>query len=558
MKIKKWYFKNYKSYGPAITEINIDENGQLILLLGKNGQGKSSLISALDLALYGEEYNKRGKRLAKNNYPNRINGDMQVGVEFETDQDILIQRSMKTKDSSIINKLIIDKIPYTQATKLQSKIEEKIGFDFKTYKSFISMNVNNFKNFISLTPDEKRILLDKLFNIEQINELNKILKQLKTSNDLTFNSIQKEIDIYTQNIESLQNSINEINEAKENKIDNKKRISELKKLLESHKQTFLDLEENKSQLQTEIDHFNEGISKLRIKVNNSTNEIKQIQNKIDLYSLGKCPTCAHDLSEELNLLPELQENIDKQNQIKTKIQTKINDATNELNNLKQQLSQANNEYNKIYQTVIDLKSEYNELTKEKQDIGVEKIHENIKSFTDKKKEKETNFIETQKLKFVYDLLLPIWGENGIKRDIIDSIIDPINTYIQEDCATLNMRYTVELDNNFDAHIYDFNQEIDPETLSGGEEKKINLIIMLAYIKMLRNRSNINVLFLDEVFSAIDIEGIDDILKLFKDFAHSRNITVFLVHHSQLKQWQFDRIINVHKTTFSYIDDQIVK
>jgi hypothetical protein len=34
------------------------------------------------------------------------------------------------------------------------------------------------------------------------------------------------------------------------------------------------------------------------------------------------------------------------------------------------------------------------------------------------------FTEIQKLKQVYNILLPIWGETGIKRNIIDSIINP--------------------------------------------------------------------------------------------------------------------------------------
>lgn len=40
-------------------------------------------------------------------------------------------------------------------------------------------------------------------------------------------------------------------------------------------------------------------------------------------------------------------------------------------------------------------------------------------------------------------------------------------------------------------------------------------IMLAYIKMLRMQKNINILFLDEVFSGLDLTSIEDMLILFK-------------------------------------------
>jgi hypothetical protein len=80
------------------------------------------------------------------------------------------------------------------------------------------------------------------------------------------------------------------------------------------------------------------------------------------------------------------------------------------------------------------------------------------------KQKESEYLESQKLKFVYDTLLPIWGENGIKRDIIDSIVGPLNEFIAEDLGHLKQRFKVELDNNFDAHVFEYNQEIDPRDI----------------------------------------------------------------------------------------------
>ena len=57
---------------------------------------------------------------------------------------------------------------------------------------------------------------------------------------------------------------------------------------------------------------------------------------------------------------------------------------------------------------------------------------------------------------------------------------------------------------------------------------------------------INILFLDEVFSSIDIEGIDSILVLLKSFANEYNINIFVVHHAILNQEMFDRILKIKK------------
>lgn len=569
MIINKWYWKNYKSYGQVTECIELDKNnGKLYLVLGSNGMGKSSLMENLDLSLFGEVSNKSGKRLTKENYPNRINGDLKVGVEFENNDKVYsVERSMQNKNSALKVNFKIDDINHNK-TGVQKIIEESIGFDYKTYKSFISMDVNAFKNFISLTPDEKRILLDKLFNIEQINKLNKLLKQLKKDNDIKFSSINNELKIYEQNIYDLQMSIESYKEKqlllKEQKtINNTNKINELKLIIKTNKDNFENIETQKLELEDLINEFENGINKLSLKKNNIIRDIKDIEDKINLYKGGKCPTCLTDLSNELDLLSEYEENLQKSKTVLEKVNNKISLANKELMNNKLSLKNLNAQYNNILNETAQLKADINVLKQEQEkasdqpNYDTSVFEENLEKLVKDKNKKQESSIDIQKLNHVYDMLLPIWSESGIKRDIIDSIIDPINTYIEEDLQHLKTRFRVELDNNFDAHIYEFNNEIDPDTLSTGEAKKINLIIMLAYIKMLRAQNDINVLFLDEVFSSIDIEGIDDILLLFKKFSNERNINIFLVHHSQLKQWMFDKIIEVNKNTFSYLTEKDV-
>lgn len=555
MKILEWSWQNYKSYGNVLQTIQLNQNvGELILLIGKNGNGKSAAISALELAIYGQEQNKRGTKLAKVNFPNRINGNMKLNVKFETDQLLNITRKMDNINAPLKTKLIIDGVPYDKANKIDGKIIEKIGFDYNTYKSFISMNVNNFKNFISLSPEEKRMLLDKLFNLEQINELNKILKQLQKNNELSFNSISNEIRIYTENIEELEETINNIKSKK--KINNEEKIIEIKELLSSKKEIFIELEDNKEEIQEYINVFERGLNDLRIKSRDINRDILDTKDKIDLYKGGKCPTCHTELTGELNLLPDYEEKLIKLETIYNKINDKIKKASEELSKHNQNFIIINSKLQNITNDVTTLKVELKSLRVVEND-DLNEFNVNIENTKKKIEDKEEEYLEIQKLKHVYNILLPIWGEHGIKRDIIDSIISPLNEFIKEDLLHLKTRFKVELDNNFDAHIYEFNNEIDPESLSSGEAKKINLIIMLAYIKMLRLKREINILFLDEVFATIDITGVDDILILFKKFANDRNVNVFLVHHSELKEHFFDKIINVNKTTFSYLDTKIL-
>jgi len=74
--------------------------------------------------------------------------------------------------------------------------------------------------------------------------------------------------------------------------------------------------------------------------------------------------------------------------------------------------------------------------------------------------------------------------------------------------------------------------------------------------LIRTKKHINILFLDEVFSSIDIEGCEDILNLLKSFANDYKINIFVVHHAILNQELFDRILSINKDVFTTINETL--
>ena len=121
---------------------------------------------------------------------------------------------------------------------------------------------------------------------------------------------------------------------------------------------------------------------------------------------------------------------------------------------------------------------------------------------------------------------------------------------------MGLPFQVKLDENFNAEIKQFTYEVEHDTLSTGETRKLNLAILVAYLKLIRTKRNINILFLDEVFSSIDLEGIESILHLLKDFATSYNVNIFVVHHAIMNKEYFDRIIQIEKNIFSEIKEMV--
>ena len=190
MVISEINIKNFKSFGNSTQSIKFNpEKGEFILLVGLNGAGKSSVLNAFDFSLYGKCRGSKKKWSSLSTLPNRINGgDMLIDIKFRAKgTEVEVKRGINPNTLELIENGVINE--RAGKANIDEKIEDYIGMDVETFKSFISMSVDSFKNFISLTNEEKQLLLDKLFNLEVINILNSILKELVKNNKVRMASL---------------------------------------------------------------------------------------------------------------------------------------------------------------------------------------------------------------------------------------------------------------------------------------------------------------------------------------------------------------------------------
>ena len=201
------------------------------------------------------------------------------------------------------------------------------------------------------------------------------------------------------------------------------------------------------------------------------------------------------------------------------------------------------------------KLENQKVNSSSKNTSIVEFENTIREIEDKKKVSEDNSLSSKEKEVYYKELQKILGEDGVKKNIISNIISPINKFIDENLKKIGLQYTVVLDETFTAEIKHLNEVIDHDTLSSGENKMINIIILIAYLKLIRTKKHINILFLDEVFATIDVDNIQKILDLFKVFATEYKINIFLIHHAVLNKESFDRIIHIEKEVFSYIKEE---
>ena len=83
MLISELGIRGFKSYGnnEQILKLNT-EKGELILLVGNNGAGKSSLLDSFDYTLYGKVRGRKKRWATLSTLPNRINGELLNRVKF--------------------------------------------------------------------------------------------------------------------------------------------------------------------------------------------------------------------------------------------------------------------------------------------------------------------------------------------------------------------------------------------------------------------------------------------------------------------------------------------
>ncbi len=560
MILKKLKIQNFRSFGNNINELNFDaDKGNLILLVGKNGNGKTSISIGLDYILYGEVKNNN-KKLKLSSLPNRYNNNLMVELDFfskGSDINIIRKSNPSTFD------VLIDGAPLKRAGKgnTQDKLDNYLEFDMDSWKSFISMSINDFKNFMSLKPEEKRLLLDRLFNLEMINTISKLLKEKKKQFKYECDLYDAEIRSYENSLEEFKSSVEKLKESGKKNLEAEK--IELRNSMMSKKDEFTKLGEKLKKCVEKEEEIKKQLMSIQENGSNIKFQIVATKEKMELFNSGVCPTCGNNLSAETynGYRDELKEKLEKLEILKREIMEDYADKTTKqkkLSNINRETSDA---FSELKSYLKNLKDKIDSIEEKSEDdfVDTETIKQLNESITKIEKNKKTSFekiVDVKSEESVYDQMIKLFSNDGLKKSIISKIVVPINHFIRENLEALNMEFDIKLDDEFNAVVQVMGEEIETESISTGELRRANISVMLAYLKLIRMKRHINILFLDEVFSSIDTDGIVSVLKLLRDFAYDYKINIFLIHHAMLEKAYFDKVIRIEKNITSNIVEMV--
>jgi DNA repair exonuclease SbcCD ATPase subunit len=106
---------------------------------------------------------------------------------------------------------------------------------------------------------------------------------------------------------------------------------------------------------------------------------------------------------------------------------------------------------------------------------------------------------------------------------------------------IHLPYIIKFDDKFNCIINSLGEEIKPQSMSTGERKKADFIIIIALLKLLKIRyPSLNLLFLDEIFSSIDSSGIYEIIKILNEVSKENKLNTWVINHTELPMELFDK------------------
>lgn len=547
IRFHKVKFRNFGSFGNNGTELHLDRH-RTTLVSGMNGHGKSfALLDSITFALFGKPFRKI-------NIPQLVNSvnekDCYVEIYFSIgEDDYTVHRGIKPKKFEIYkNGEMIDQD--SKAKDYQKMLEEQIlKMNYKSFTQVVILGSSSFVPFMQLTAADRREVIEDVLDIQVFSEMNSVLKSRASLKKEEIKNIDNEIVLSKDRITVIENHIEKLIEANENKVkslrDELNLTSDVVKKEEELLTQLLDEQQKLVNAVSDLDALKAKLSKYENMEKLISNSLNRSEGKITFFlEHESCPTCTQVINPETKktVLTSLEEK-------KTEFKKGSDDIRTEIKKIKsdiQELQEISSEIKKYHDKIVDkrtsiessrrysekLEKEIKSISEQSKDSSVEESKKNLETLEEEKK-----LLDSDKQKLKEDgILLGCVGnllkDTGIKSKIIRHYLPVMNKLINKYLSDMGFFAQFHLDENFNETIKSrFRDSFSYMSFSEGEKMRIDLALLLAWreIARMKNSANTNLLILDEVFdSSLDTVGTEEFMKLMSIL--SSNSHVFVISH----------------------------
>lgn len=534
---EKLSYKNIMSVGAKPIEIDFTSHKK-ILVTGKNGGGKSTMLEALCFALFGKPF----RDIKKSQLVNCINKkNLLVELVFNDGKNqFKITRGIKPNKFEILKNGV--EIEESASVKeFQSYFETDIlKMNMQSFKQTIILGTAGYVPFMSLTAANRRSLIEDLINLTVYSDMDGINKsvikeitQQMTGLEIKLTGMRNEYDAHMQHINKQKQMsdefIQQLRNSYQTHVDGAKLI----------KTTIMDLSQKVADMVIGED-YSETINRC-IKASSAvSSQMSMITSNLEFFmNNDSCPTCKQHISDahknpiinELsNNRDEMQLKLDKVKQTHDnhlELQKKFIEVNNELRKLKMEIEQNKQMLTREVNSAKIVESNI-EQALQKVDIDTSRVDVLTSEMAELRKQKTEFFEELYARKIVMSML----KDSGIKSVIMKRYIPIINKKINGYLKTLGADYTFTLDQEFNESIKSRGREdFSYTSFSQGEKARIDLSLLFTWrdVASIVSGTEINLLILDEVSdSATDAEGVAAIHKIIDNMT----ATVMIISHRE--------------------------
>ena len=579
--LQKLKWDNCFSYGEG-NELDLSRD-TLTQLVGTNGVGKSSIPLILEEVLF----NKNSKNVKKADIANRyVNSGYNISLSFTVDDsDYVISVNRKatlkcklTKDG--------DDISSHTASNTYKTLGDILGIDFKTFSQLVYQNTNASLQFLTATDtNRKKFLIDllklddyvayfdtfkeavRIASSEVTMETAKIatIEKWLTDNILEDSSILDKM-ILPKMSEKDEESLRSLQYEFENISEKNKKINLNENLKEQLKT--IDLDKAKMQLtsypeeQPYIEHLGT-VQTLKVE---SLREKEMVDKYVDLMSQtnAECPTCSQTIddefvasqlqkhetklvkiNEELQKQQQLTDIIGKENEIHKQAKRNIKQWEDLYRSIDIELPEQAINAEEIQKQIAELRAKIATVRSSLQEVIDENtrrerhntrigiIQEQTEQFETDLSESQSRLESAESKLAVLETLKKAFSTNGLLAYKIESLVKELEILTNEYLAEFSdgrfaINFVVEND-KLNVEVSDNGNIIDILALSSGELARVNIATLVSIRKLMTSisRSQINVLFLDEVNQALDEVGKEKVVEVL---LKEENLNTYMVSH----------------------------
>lgn len=551
-------YQNFLSTGNVPNVIQLNRSTST-LIIGKNGEGKSTILDALTFALFGKPF----RNINKPQLCNSINQkNCLVELEFEIGTtSYKIRRGIKPNlfeifcDGKMMNQ--------DAAVKDYQKILEQqiLKLNYKTFTQVVILGSASFVPFMQLPQTQRREVIEDILDISVFSTMNQILKERMNETKELLQSIDNKITISKTTAESQKKIIASLVSSKKEQVDSiLTQISSNEEEIKKNTEVVTNLLEQIQKLTKECEDVNKlkkdanELNKLRAKLSTNKEKIEETLSFFEENTI--CPSCSQgiphehkdsiikDIQSQCSSIDEKIITLEEANNRLQERQAKLDELNSEILSLNILVNSTNatnmtlNEQNKkLEKQIKEAKSDTSNIDAERKKLS-EIVEEAMKLLEKKKELNEQRIIE--------DVSYNLLKDTGIKTAIIREYLPVMNKLINSYLNAMDFYVHFELDESFNEIIKSRHRdEFSYASFSEGEKMRIDLAILFTWrhIAKMKNSINTNLLILDEIFdSSLDNSGTDYFLSIMNAFGEKSNVFVISHKGDQL----FDKFHSVIK------------